>query len=106
MDKPKIELNGKEYEMKEPKGKAWRTFSELHEKRAEIPNVEFLERHAEVIAQNFDGLTTDDILEQMDISKIIPTFYECYRYIGSILYGVSEKLESIEGDGKTVGVEV
>ena len=106
MEKPKIELKGKIYEMKEPKGKIWRMFAEIHENRAEIPNIEFIEKHAEVVAENFEGITTEDILENMDISKIIPTFYDCYRYISSILYGVSERLDSTKGDGDMVRAEI
>ena len=94
MNKPKIELNGKTYDMKEPKGKAWRTFAELYENQKDIPNIEFIERHAEVIAQNFDGLTADEILEHMNLSKIIPTFYECYEYAASVLYVGVKRLDS------------
>ena len=100
MNKPKIELNGKTYEMKEPKGKAWRKFAELHENRLEIPNVEFIERHVEAIAENFENLTSNEILENMNLSEVIPIFYKCYDYAASILYSGMKKLDSTEDDSK------
>ena len=93
MDKPKIEINGKIYEIKEPKAQVWRKFAELEENRNDIPNVEYIERHAQIIAENFEGIKAEEILEQMNLCEVIPTFYICYKYCASILYEGMKKLD-------------
>ena len=96
MDKPKIELNGKTYEMIEPKARAWRLVSELDENKKDIPNVEFIERHAAIIAAFFN-VSVEEVLDYMDLADVMKTFYDCYRYMNSALYSKLKKLDSTLG---------
>ena len=98
MKKPTIKINGKTYEMKEPKARAWRLITEFEENKKEISNAEYIDKHAEIIAQFFD-LSVDEILDGMDISDVIKTFYDCYKYISTLLYSKMEKLGNV-GSGE------
>ena len=100
MEKPKIKIKGKEYEAIEPKGKTWRKITELDENKKDIPNVEYLERHAEIITEYFPKVKAEEILEELEISEVIKLFYDCYKYTTSILYSKLKKLDSTEGGGE------
>ena len=97
MDKPKIKVNGKTYEMQEAKAKAWRMVAEFDENKKDIPNVEFIEKHAEIIAQFFPKLTVEEILENMSIPEVIKTFYDCYKFMSATMYSKLQVLDSTEG---------
>ena len=69
---------------------------ELDENKKDIPNVEFIERHAEIIAVFFN-VTADEVLDYMDLADVTKTFYDCYRYMNSVLYSKLKKLDSTLG---------
>lgn len=102
MEKPKIIINGKTYKMKEPKSKAWRLITEIDENKEDIPNVELVEKFVEVIAELFDGVTKEELLENMDIADVFPTFYSCYTYTSKVLFTGTKKLDSTKGEGEAV----
>ena len=97
MQKPKINIEGKIYEAQEPRGRAWRMLAALDENKSEIPNVEFIEKHAEVIVQFFPNLSVEEILDNMTIPDIIKSYYDCYKFASAIMYSKLKPLDSTEG---------
>lgn len=85
MEFPKIEIGGHIYEMQEPRARMWRTFAEFEEKRMTFSNAEFLEKHCELIATVFEGVTVDDLLDNLPVSNVLKLFRDCYACMSALL---------------------
>lgn len=72
MDKPIITtIDGKEHKMIELTGRAYRIVSEFDNNQPQITDADFIEKHADVVAELFSGVTKDDILD-MPLEEILP----------------------------------
>ncbi|MBQ9488244.1 MAG: hypothetical protein IJU91_10695 [Selenomonadaceae bacterium] len=71
MEKPTITINDVEYEMAELTGRAYRIASEFDNNQPQIGDVDFIERHAEVVSKFYPGVTKEDVLG-MRIEDILP----------------------------------
>ena len=91
MEKPTIEINGTIYTMKEPKARMWRTWTKFDSEKQELLTTDFIDKHAELLAGVFDGLTADDILDHVDLSEILRIYHDCFRYLTVLL---TSKLET------------
>lgn len=92
MNKPTIEVNGKEYEIKAVKPKQWREFFKFDDERGELPLSELLDKHCEAIAGFFDDeVTAEYLLENMDIADVLKVYHEIRAYLMEL---VTSKLET------------
>ena len=84
---PKIKINDKEYEMKEPSARIWRELTKLDGKPDDV------DKFSEVIGIVYgnQGVTADMALD-MPISDLMPASLECMTYVNAL---VNEKLEKI-----------
>lgn len=97
MDKPKILINGTEHEIKEVKGKDWRILGEFFEKNISFTDKNFMEEQADFIANFFDDVTANEILE-LPIEEIFPMAIEIRNYMTN---KIGEKLNAIEKNVET-----
>lgn len=72
MDRPRITtIDGKEHEMITLTGRAYRLASEFDNNQPQFGDADFLERHAAITAEFYDGVTKEDILD-LPIEEILP----------------------------------
>jgi hypothetical protein len=82
---PTITINEKEYKAQKPKARIWENFCKFDEAKKNLPAEEFLSAHAELIAQVFDGITKDDILDELYLDDILFIYSEIFVWITSLL---------------------
>ena len=71
MDKPTITtIDGKTHEMINLTGRTYRVIAEFEKNAPQIEDVDFIERHAALVAELFD-VTQDDVLD-MPLDDILP----------------------------------
>ena len=93
MTKPTITtLDGKKHELKKITGRHWRILSEFIDTAPEYVDADFIEKHAAFIAQFYDGVTADDILD-LPIEDILPASAAIRKYV---MESLTDKLEKIE----------
>ena len=85
MEKPTITINGIEHEMGELTGRAYRIASEFDNNQPQIGDVDFIERHADVISQFYDGVTKEDVLD-MPLEEILPASVATRRAVYSFTW--------------------
>lgn len=103
MDKPKITIDGKQIEMLTPKARLWREIIKFDNNRKDLPVDIFVEEHAKIIAMAF-GVTVDEVLDNLDVTDILPTYSEV---LGSILLLLTEHLPRAKKNaGEEVDVQV
>jgi hypothetical protein len=84
MANPTITINGKDIEM-QSKARLWRIVAEFQEKRkGAIPTEDFIEEHCKVIAAAY-GLTTDEVLDNIDIADVLPICLQAVKTVGDKL---------------------
>lgn len=90
MDTPVIYINGKKIKARTPKARMWYDLVRFEEdiQAAENP----AEKCAELIASNFEGLTVDEVLDNLDVNKLMPTIRELGAWV---FYLVNAKLQEI-----------
>lgn len=72
MEKPTITtIDGKIHEMRNLDGRAYRKLVEFDKNQPSIDDADFIERHAAIVAEFFDGVTVDDVLD-MPLEEIFP----------------------------------
>lgn len=85
MERPSITIDGKNIEMLEPKACMWRKGVKLSTERNKMPAADYVDKHCEFIAQAF-GVTTEEVLENIYVVDIMPTFYGVLGYIMNRLW--------------------
>ena len=93
MERPTITIDGKKYEIKKLTGRDWRVFSEFNENPPEYPNADFLERNAAFIAEFYDGMPPEVILDKMPLEYILPASSAIRNYVTKLLVSKFERLE-------------
>ena len=99
MERPIITVNEKKYEIKELTGRDWRIFSEFNEKTPEYTDADFIEKHAAFIAEFYQGVTADDILD-LPLEEILPVSMAIRNYITKMLTAKFEQIEKNVETGK------
>ena len=75
MEKPRIvTIDGVEHEMKPLTGRSYRVVAEFDNNLPEFGDVDFIERHAAVIAELY-GVAVEDVLD-MPLEEIVPAARE------------------------------
>lgn len=98
MERPIIKtLDGKEHEMRALKGRDWRTLGEFKENASTFLETDSLEKHAAFIAEFYDGVTLEEILD-LPLEEIMPLSMAVQNYIISRL---GLKLKKIEKNSET-----
>lgn len=93
MTRPTITtLDGKKHEMHRITGRHWRILSEFIDNAPEFVDVDFLEKHAAFIAEFYDGVTVDDVLD-LPIEEILPASAATRNFIMTQLTAKFEKIE-------------
>ena len=83
MDKPKITINGKEIEM-QTKARLWSVVMKFEDERGEFSVADAVEKYCEIIAVAF-GVTTEEILDNLDIADVAPTYFKIYNAVAELL---------------------
>lgn len=91
MVKPTITIGGVTHEIKTLTGKDWRILGEFLNADIQPQHVDYIEKHAAFIANFFDGVTADDVLN-LPLADILPLYSAIQRYFTQ---SISEKLETI-----------
>ena len=84
MDKPTITINGKQISLPPVKARFWREIIHFDEVREEIETKDFVDEHARIIALAF-GVTQDEVLDNLSVDDILPTYAKTLRYVISLL---------------------
>ena len=94
MEKPRITVDGKTYELPRLKCGAWRKLMEFQKEHGEIFTEDFIESRCEFLADIFGNkFTADDLLDNLYLEEIAPA----YRDVASYIVGsLSARLEEVE----------
>lgn len=97
MDKPTITINGEVKVMPPVKARAWRELmqceEEFKELRKDFKSDDAIEKHCEIIAKLF-GVTADEVLDNLDIDDVLPTYFRALGYVVAML------TDKLSGDKK------
>ena len=93
MTRPTITtLDGKKHELKKITGRSWRILAEFIDNQPEFVDVDFIEKHADFIANFYDGVTADNVLD-LPIEDILPASANARKYVMEQLTAKLEKIE-------------
>lgn len=99
MDLPKIKIGGKTYEMQEPRARMWRTFAEFDEQKKTLSAAEFIDKHCEMIAMLFKGVTVEELLDGLNLSDVLKIYRDCYICLSELMTSKLQVLEKNSMDG-------
>ena len=81
MQKPTITtIDGKEHKMNLITGRAYRIAAEFDNNQPQITDADFIERHAAITAEFFEGVTKEDILD-LPLEEILPASIAARRAV-------------------------
>ena len=100
MNLPKIKISGKTYEMQEPRARMWRTFAEFDENKKNLSTAEFIDKHCEIIAMVFNGVTADKLLDELNLSDVIKIYRDCYICLSELMTSKLQVLEKNSAGGE------
>lgn len=83
-----IVINGEIKMMPTIKARAWREVMQFEESRKDIKTLDAVEKYCEIIALVY-GVTLDEVLDNLEISDVIPTYFSILNRIVAML---TEKL--------------
>lgn len=92
MDKPTININGVDHEIKILKGKDWRIVGEFIDKKMSFSDKNFIEEQADFISNFFDGVSADEVLD-LPLEEIVPLSIKIRNFV---IAKITEKLKAIE----------
>lgn len=99
MIKPTITINGNVISMRTLTGRDWRILGEFMNEDIKPKQSDYIEKHAAFIANFFEGVTADDVLN-LPLSDIFPLYSDIQQYFTA---SISEKLEIISKNVETDG---
>lgn len=98
MERPKITtIDGTDHEMCHLDGRAYRIVSEFDNNLPNYLAADFIERHAALIAEFFDGVSVDDILD-MPLEDILPASMAVRSFVFNFTW---EKTKAISKNAPT-----
>ena len=83
MATPTITIDGKEIPMK-TKARLWGLIMKFAKDAKNIPREEEVDRYCEIIAVAF-GVTTDEVLDNLEIADVAPTYFNVYEAVIGLL---------------------
>lgn len=96
MEKPKITINGKEIELPPIKARLWKEIMKFHAERKNIETADLMEKYCETIALAY-GVTTDEVLDNLNIEDVGKTYYRVFDAVVEMLAGkIDKKNETAE----------
>ena len=93
MKLPQIEIDGKIYEMQEPRARMWRTWAEFDKNKGKLANADFIDETCKMIATVFDGVSAEELLENLALSDVMSLYRKCYRCLAEIMFSKWDELE-------------
>ena len=102
MNKPVIEIKGQRYEIKHVKACDWRDFFKFDSEKKDILTYDFLDKHCEVIAGFFDGVSTEDLLENLEIEDILKIYNDILVYLMNLITSKLKINEKNAGTGESL----
>ena len=93
MKLPQIEINGVTYTMKKPKANFWSKFVKFDKGKSQIPLAEYVDKVCEFLAEIFDGLTKDILLDNLYLEEVQGKYLECADCYWNMLTGKFKELE-------------
>lgn len=90
MNKPKIRIDGKEIEMGAVKARLWKVLMQFHGDRKNIETADLIEKYCEIIAIAF-GVTTDEVLDNLNIEEVGETYYNVFEAVVGLLTAKVDK---------------
>lgn len=96
MDKPKLKLNGKEYNPKRPTMKVWHAIAE-HDS-ADTDNMtikDILVNRVEILSLIY-GIEADKIEDSIDVSDILPAYNAAAKWVLSLVFERLDKIPNAE----------
>ena len=98
MNKPVIEIKGQRYEIKHVKACDWREFFKFDSEKKGILTYEYLDKHCEIIAGFFDGVSVDDLIENLEIADVLKIYDDILMYL---MFLLTSKLGKNEKNAET-----
>lgn len=93
MKRPTITtIDGKKHEIRNIDGRAYRVVAEFDNNLPKFGDSDFIEKHAEIIAEFFGGVTPDDILD-LPLEDIAPASLEVRSFVFNTIYAKSKAIE-------------
>ena len=100
MERPRITtIDGKEHEMIALNGRAYRIASEFDNNQPQFTDPDFLERHAAITAEFYDGVTKEDILD-LPIEEILPASIAARRAVFQLTWLKTIAISKNSDEGK------
>jgi len=91
MGRPTITIGDKLVEMKTIDGRAFRLVSEYREKDFKLSNPAMIEEAAAFIANFFDGVTKDNVLD-LPLEEIMPLAFKIQNLVLKLISGRAEEI--------------
>ena len=101
MDALKIEIEGMEFTAQQPKARLWAKMAEFVENKSNLPASEFIDAHAEIIAEICPELDKDFILDNVDLDDILAIYYKCFLWVTQLITSKLDKVATKNADGDT-----
>ena len=98
MEKLKIQINGETYEAAKPKARLWAKLASFDERKGGLAASEFIDAHAEIIAEVFPALDKDFILDNVDLEDILDIYYKIFVWMTKLLTSKLNTVKNAEGD--------
>lgn len=93
MKLPQIEINGVTYTMKKPKANFWSKFVKFDTEKQKIPLIEYVDKVCEFLAEIFDGLSKENLLDNLYLEEVQRKYIECADCYWNLLTGKFDELE-------------
>lgn len=90
---PTIEINGVTYKMIKPKAKNWAKFAKFDAERKNLNLEEYVDSLCDFMADIFEGVTKEDLLDNLYLEEVQKKYYECANCYWNLLSGKFEELE-------------
>lgn len=100
MKLPSIEINGKVYGMKKPTARFWGTWVRFNDENKTIADANFVDKHCEILAEMFEGVSKDDLLDNLLLEDVMKVYNECSGCLIKLLTG---KFEEVEKNSEAAG---
>ena len=99
MKTPTITIKGEKHEMIILTGRAYRIVSEFDKSQPQITDPDFMERHAAIVAEFYDGVTAEDILD-LPLEEIMPASIAARRAVFQLVWSKTQEISKNSEEGK------
>lgn len=95
IEKPKLQINGKEIEMLGNAGTA-QEILKFSNDRKKLSVENFLESHIKMVAKAF-GVSAEEVSNSITLAEVVETYLKCLEYVARVIYNVAN---GDNGDGE------